>query len=63
MTQVEGILSSTWIFGFAIYSYFMALCGIYVLLVGFFTSLFFGDWLSAYDTAYDSCYDFIDGYY
>jgi hypothetical protein len=63
MTQVEGILGSTWIIGYALFTYFMGICGLYVMLMGFFSSLFFGEWLTAYTDAWDQCYNFIYDYY
>ena len=61
--HVEGILKSTWIFGYIIFAYFMAICNIYVTLVGFFYALIFGDWLVKSDDAYTTCIDIIDNYY
>ena len=63
MTQVEGLLGSTWIIGYAIFTYFMSFCSIYVMLVTFFSALFFQTWITAYTDAWSNCYDFIDGYY
>jgi hypothetical protein len=63
MTQVEGILGSTWIIGYALFTYFMGICGLYVMLVSFFSALFFGEWLTKYTEAWSDCYTFIYDYY
>jgi hypothetical protein len=40
LVQAGGIEDQFWIFGLAIYGFFMSFCGIYIALVTFFSALF-----------------------
>ena len=61
--QVEGLFGTSWIIGWALYVWISGIGNYYSILVSFFTALFFGDWMTAEETAKDMVYDVLTPYY
>jgi len=63
MTEVQGLLGSTWIFGYAIFMWAFGLCSIITYLMTFFKALVLGDWAATYLEWTDTCWDMVYEYY
>ena len=63
MTQVEGLLGSTWIIGYAIFMWAFGLCSIITYLATFFSALLMQDWAVTYQDWTTTCWDAVYAYY
>ena len=60
---VEGILSSTWVFGAIAFIWMYELCSIITVIETFFSALVFGDWIEKYDSQTVKCFNWVYDYY